>query len=247
MSIMNLDTVSTAMLLTLASAGEPEQMHVCSFVAEPPSIEINVTTDDVDFDNQKDMDKLTELQAQMPSSARYNHSPQDGDSHDTEPNWVHAKVGGMMAASLRMEHKVAFKQRIDRNTGKGCVWIDNVTVELKLDPTIYIANDFRDDACRHKEILEHEMQHLEVDRDITDKYSAQMSDALNLILSGPDDYKTGLIPANDIERNQSVLSDNVEGALDVMFDKMAIERAERQAAIDTPEEYRRISGSCPRS
>ena len=164
------------------------------------------------------------------------------DTDSPFPSHYHTDVGGMMSGEMGLEHLLKFgTQRLD---GQSCVTIKEVHVELSISPTIFIANDFQDQACWFKEIFAHEAKHVDVDRALMNKYETQLTDALNLIFMEPADFSTGW---TDAARSETALYDmqqGVEHALQVMFNKMINERAVLQQEVDSLDEYARISRAC---
>jgi hypothetical protein len=60
----------------------------------------------------------------------------------------------------------------------------------------------------------------------------------------PADYTAGPMTETAMKRADDELHKSVAAALQVVFDQMQTERRDAQAAVDTLEEYQRLSRAC---
>ena len=123
--------------------------------------------------------------------------------------------------------------------GRICFWLTRIDALLG-DPTmnVYVAAEYAPDTCEYKTILDHENTHvrfnLETLRDWMPTVKAALTEAARrkfpAIFPGP--------PTNEDLRYY--LADNMQTVFDLMGDDLR----QRNATIDTPENYRRTSALC---
>jgi len=212
-------------LLVLVTLWTSEALG-CDQVARP-AVHISMKETPVEFDLSLPVAALNRMQHATPYPSNY-----------------HAEVGGVMNGEITLNHKTAFTRETNASGDKVCVVMKVIEVELSFSPTIYIASDLQHKTCLFKEIFAHESQHVDIDRDVVRKYQAQMTDGMNMMLMMPGDYSSGWIDTAGADHAQDNMQAGIENALAVLFNKMMRERNERQLAIDTQQEYGRITRSC---
>jgi hypothetical protein len=151
-------------------------------------------------------------------------------------------VGGLMKGGISVESKIQVASLTYPRSRQTCQWIDNMDVTIRIDPKIYIARDHKQGTCRHKAILDHEMKHVFVDREIVKKYIPVIQAELRTAIR-----KVGIVgpkAERDQRRYQKKISDYMDKRLKLVSEKMYTERGERQQAIDTLAEYERVASLC---
>ena len=201
----------------------------CSAVPRP-QIEINLHEVPVKFDVSKSEDYLSSLE--MTTSKQFPHS-------------VASKIGGGMSGQLTLDHRMGFKVHEAQSQDGQCLGLSHVIIDITIEPTIFIAQDYQTQSCWFKVIFEHETKHIDVDRAILAKYKDQLSDVLNMLLLEPQDY-TILVSADQqsIDMRKTDLQQGLENALEVMFNKMMTDRTAQQQAIDSHHEYATLARAC---
>jgi len=183
----------------------------------PSSYRVSVADAPIAEDRTKSFESL----ARMGTSASPNH-----------------RTVGLTQARFSHRSSLAVNGIEDKSSGRVCAR-PSVTVELSLAPmTVYIAQAYRDDPCREPLIAEHERRHVDVYRTYAGEAAVRLQREL------PRRLGTGLVEATSMAAAQA----QVDAALaETMAEFMAeSERIleERNAAIDTPEEYLRITLAC---
>ncbi len=151
-------------------------------------------------------------------------------------------VGGLMKGGIALESRIMTSALGYERARKICQWIDEVRLDLRIDPKIYITREHRKGSCKHNAIMEHEMKHVYVDRDIVKKYvpifKRRLQDAVMKVgIVGPKDER-------DQKRYQQKINDYIESQIAAVNNQMTAERRQRQQAIDTLEEYERVARMC---
>lgn len=126
----------------------------------------------------------------------------------------------------------------DRLGARACVR-PSVKVELYVKPiTVYVAREYEGDPCRSAVIREHEQRHVNVytgyAREAANRLESELANAIG---------RTPFFGASVAEAQRGV--DRRLGELLTAFMRES-ERtlAQRQALVDTPEEYARVTSAC---
>lgn len=151
---------------------------------------------------------------------------------------------GLMKGDLKMVPRVKLNYKTYSDIGKACVWYDEVSVVLELDPTIVIAREVYEDNCMREAVLEHEMKHVKIDRDLVNKYTKTIGAAIYAALEERG-FKSDIIGAQYVNRTVERMQQTVYEAANHEFSKMNLERLERQRALDNKKEYERVNAECP--
>ncbi len=151
---------------------------------------------------------------------------------------------GFMNGQIGMEHKISFGRSISKNRNYACIWYKDITVKIKIDPTIVIANELYKDKCMRKAILSHELMHVRVDREIVNKYAKTMGNKLLSALKSRG-FSAGPIRVDRINEVSGKMQKVVRQILDLEYQKLGIERQERQREVDSLEEYESVDNKCP--
>lgn len=129
--------------------------------------------------------------------------------------------------------------------GKGyCLWYNKVQINLDLTPNIVIASEIAKDRCMYRAILKHEMKHVKVDRRIANKFAKSIGRKVYDGLKARG-FSVGPIGSSQVQVTSARMRKTVQQIIGFEFKKLEIERAERQQAVDSLEEYTSISAQCP--
>ncbi len=153
---------------------------------------------------------------------------------------------GLMRGTIRLENPdIKFGLR---NVGaKGehvCAWFEKVDIKLMINPVIVIAKEVAADSCMHKVVKTHELEHVNIDRQIVNKYSRIMGNEVNKALKQRGYAGGPVLAGKELELVNS-MGEIVSGILAHQQKKMNRERVERQQALDSLDEYESISRQCP--
>ena len=128
--------------------------------------------------------------------------------------------------------------------GYACIWYDSIDVELNIDPEIVIAKELYYDSCMRKSIIEHELKHVRVDREVVNKYAQTIGKRLFEALKARG-FSVGPIKEERLLEVRSKMQRVVNQILELEYKKMNIERRERQLEVDSLEEYDSVDDKCP--
>lgn len=150
---------------------------------------------------------------------------------------------GIMQGNIRMQAKVSISNRYIPTFDAFCVWYDAIEVTLTIQPTIFIATEVYRDRCMRDAVMEHEMIHVRVDREIVNKASQDIGRKLYTELSKRG-FVGGPIPEDQVQSVYDRMQRTVEQLVEHEQKKMSLARADAQAAVDTLEEYQRVQAIC---
>lgn len=123
-----------------------------------------------------------------------------------------------------------------------CLWYSKVTVDIELKPVIFLAKErSAPGACRDA-ILTHERRHVQVDREVMNKFAADVGRAIQRTVDETGAY--GPFPAANREALGKELTSRVNKILDAHEKAMVATMDARQMEVDSAAEYARISKIC---
>ena len=194
----------------------------------PTKINILPGTDNIKYDHSLNV-------MQLSSKHTDTDSPYD--------NSVVQHTLGLMSGSIGLSAKSEIG--FIRKGKKQCLYFKEIQVNIHVSPTIYIANDYKRNGCMYKEIKEHELKHVKVDRKVINKYSNKVG---HKILEIIDEMPVvGVIHKKDSEIAAERMRNYVKEKILYINNQMLDERKRRQNMVDSLEEYQRLEDDnlCP--
>lgn len=152
-------------------------------------------------------------------------------------------VGGLMKGGIEMRQTMQVKNLTHSGLKQVCMWYSQVAVDIKFDPTIYIAKEFPPGSCRHKAIMGHEMKHVQVDRQMVNKYAALIGKAIQKEIDAKPVYGPASVTQKAALEKQ--MNMRMEQIMKSNSNIMDAERSLLQQQIDSIEEYERVNNLCP--
>lgn len=153
------------------------------------------------------------------------------------PSPVHRTIG-LTQANFGHRSSIEVKGLEDRMGVRACLR-PRVQVELFVKQlTVYVAREYASDPCRARTIREHEQRHVEVYTSYAQEAVEQLRGQIASIIGPAPHFAASLGEA------QHRLDRRIEQALEAFMRDSERTLAERQALVDTPEEYARVSSAC---
>lgn len=222
-------------IVLLLSAGSAEAQQTKRLASDPnwcrsdspPKIEIKTSTDQVSWDFSKSEKQLNSFNI---------------DTVNPYGKSVITDVGGLMQGGIYLQEGWRFGMLTNTTLGQICYWYDTLTITLHIRPTIFIASEFPQGTCKHNAIREHELKHIQVDREIVNKYAKIIGQALK-----DDIDKQSVFGPYHVSQSKEVegfLKARVENVLKYYSALMDDERKRRQQLIDSLAEYERVNRLC---
>jgi len=132
------------------------------------------------------------------------------------------------------------------NTGQTCTWYDTIDVNLHMSPVIMIAKEYKKGGCHFNEVMAHEREHVEVDRQVVNEYAQKLGVQLLQIVNAKP--ITGPFPTAQKDRVRAQMEKRLQATVAANNKAMMADRSQRQAQIDSKENYdaisERIHGVC---
>ncbi|MGH1375621.1 MAG: hypothetical protein ACRBCK_04650 [Alphaproteobacteria bacterium] len=221
--MLGLDPLTISSLLVLAG-----QQVTCP-AHDPTKINIIPRTEKVEYDRSQTLKQI------------------QGYSMDTvDPYGFHGTTitQGFMQGKIGLEHKIKFGQMKNPGVNISCVWYSDITVEIFIDPKIVIAKELYRDPCMRKAIINHELKHVRVDREMVNKYAKSMGQKLLSALKSRG-FESGPIYTEKTQGVMQKMQRVVHQILELEYQKMGLERREKQREVDSLEEYQSVDNQCP--
>ncbi len=134
--------------------------------------------------------------------------------------------------------------RVEEYSDGYCFWVSSIDVEISYQQLdVNIASEFDPTSCQYKAVLDHEYEHVAVAQAIMQPYAQQIYQSLTT-LSIP----TAHLPAvaDSPEQARVEVAAVLRQTLTPVRDEMALLLRERQAEVDTIQNYRRTWKRCRR-
>jgi len=164
------------------------------------------------------------------------------DTISPYPSHVATVTGGTTESYIRVGAEANFEVKSYPSVGLACVYYSEIKVTIELDPTIYIAKEHRPASCEYREIMKHEKKHVDTDRKVVNEYAQKMGKALQANVNSS--LVRGPYPIARLKTVQQDMLDFVMNTLKTQQSLMNEDRFRRQQAVDTLEEYERVSNAC---
>jgi hypothetical protein len=138
---------------------------------------------------------------------------------------------GLYKAELKETWRVDLRQR--RDASETCRWVHSVSLTLVLaERRIYVVRARRPGTCAYDAVLAHERKHQAVDDALIREFVPRLRRAI----------EAALPPG--AAASEEALTQPISAAIQRELAAMSAARAARQAAVDTPHEYRRVRAAC---
>ena len=158
--------------------------------------------------------------------------------HSVESNPPGGKILGL---TLHGEgFKYSFEEKWTRQgDGPYCHYLTKVEGQLTLTQMmVYVASNYPVGSCEYKVVLEHENTHVRITRDMIDRYSLRLENALR-------SAARRISPLVTVERSGvEQISQRLNAELEPLMKQFREDTARANAVIDTPENYRKTTARC---
>jgi len=224
------DPLTLGALTVLVAAGSSD------FCGDRPPVKIDVTPSarQVTYDYSLRLEALQEA-SREPGVHTHIPAPRQG---------VYAVTKGFMKGSMNIRPEVKITSQTSPRRRQSCLWYDEINVEIEFIPKIYIAREVRADRCMYGAVKEHELKHVRVDKQMANEFARDLGLELRAMIIKRG-VRIGPVPEREAQKAGELMQNEVFDLVTRLSGDMEAERARRQAAIDTPEEYERVSALCP--
>lgn len=195
-------------------------------VPKAPSISITPVSDEIVYDFDRGSHELTVMK--------------DGPAEAAMRTDV--TTGGLRVDQPVVEVNVRYGNADYTGLKQACVWYDTAAVTITLRPHIYIAKEFNVPGPCRDAIMAHELHHVDVDRDMMNKYSYVIGEAVKKIVD--ETGGVGPYPDDQTDAQGQGLIDKITQTVRDAEIPLREEMTARQGEVDSPAEYKRVSAIC---
>jgi len=161
----------------------------------------------------------------------------------TDGKWMVSGVTVVSGDGLKSNIKAEFKTQTNYTNDTTCFSVSKVEYEIQYSPTIYIASDYKNMGCRYSATLAHEKRHVAQDvRTFTDYVPVFTSQIKSYVEAMP---AQGPYGNGDIPTAQHAVLKQISDAMTPTWEQLLTVRRQRQAQIDTLQNYMRDTALCP--
>ena len=151
----------------------------------------------------------------------------------------HQRHLGLTTAQFGLSLRAEYASRTAG--GVTCIYPTRITVEIGYTSvTIYVARQYRRGSCQYDAIMEHENEHVRINRDTLAEHLALIeADLLDAARAGFP------LQSASVERATDYGMDLLTTELRQGVDRMIADREAQHAQLDSPESYARTQAECP--
>ncbi|TNE27302.1 MAG: hypothetical protein EP349_09315 [Alphaproteobacteria bacterium] len=155
---------------------------------------------------------------------------------------VQTRVTGLTDSQTYFSMQAAVGSATHPVLKTSCLYFETISVTIRTMPTVYLAREQLQNKCRYRSTLDHEMKHVDVGRRLAREYApkiktAVMNEVRRIGVVGPG-------PSNQRESIQADMMQMVNHKIAAVIEDMNRDQRARQQAIDTKQEYDRLSKMC---
>lgn len=150
---------------------------------------------------------------------------------------------GLTVAEYRLHYSADLEGACDKGCAAACAWVSAFTVDVTpVAVRIHVPREYRMGTCEYEQLMKHERSHELLHRRRLGALAQDMRDALARAESQPG--LMGPIEARDRRAAFEILTDRMERVLRPIYDGHLRKMREENAALDSPEEYKRLGKAC---
>lgn len=152
------------------------------------------------------------------------------------------RVAGLTVAAIAVDSEIRIASSAATAPGEAtCAWPSVVSVTISTAPTVYVGADHG--ICSREVGLNHEMQHVGIDRKVIEAYGPIFRQRLDAMV---DAMNTAAPEAGlDVGSMRSRIEEKINAVIAVVADSLNDDRSSRHRKLDSPQEYTRLSYACP--
>lgn len=223
-----------AILLALSVAASPAFANEC-----PPATPVSVK---VTFEHIQTPVEKNVTSRQLTDEMRTADIQAGGDSNifATEAHWM---VGGLNRSNIKTSYQMPYLRRDNASAGTSCFMPQEFNYNITYENTIFIAEDFKLMGCRYSATMAHEKRHEKTDLKLLEEYAADAQKTLEAAVAGL--RPIGPVPTGDLEAEYTKVMESLTEKLRPAYTRMLQIRRQKQADIDSYENYMRDTALCP--
>ncbi|MEM9469677.1 MAG: hypothetical protein AAF988_05900, partial [Pseudomonadota bacterium] len=171
-----------------------------------PTITVSYRPDAVKYDFTKNSLELDVL-------GKNAYSPY-GEGHKTY-------FRGLVTSAQPINYEVFFNSSFHSTLKETCLKVDRIEVIMGYQPTVYVSEEYPKTSPIFKNVLEHELSHVEITQNVIQKYAAILRSRLQSDFSGGNAY--GFFKSYEIEQGRSNFQRRVHDIVTALSTEMHLE------------------------
>jgi hypothetical protein len=157
------------------------------------------------------------------------------------PRW---HTGGLTQSNISIEPDVENHILVNSTQNSSCAYIEKVRLNVVLAPVVWVANNFPEGSCMYNAVRDHELKHVHADQTVLTQHIGRIRAALTDVTEGRAFFGPGTPDA--VKASVATFFDQLKSTLARETQSFAEDDMKAQRAIDTMQEYQRISHLCPK-
>lgn len=149
-------------------------------------------------------------------------------------------VGGLHISEFAPQYIISYT--LAGAGDKACIVPSSLRIVVDYTPRVFVASEHRPGTCIYREILDHEMRHVNTDIITFNEMLPRLRDAVAAAVAAIEPM--GPMPPASLEKAKGILTDRIHAALAAGVEEIEATRFNRQQMIDTRQEYLRVSKAC---
>jgi len=219
--------ILSSITLPISAIGIIGQLYTCPNMPSP-KVNINLNQENFVIDNSKDRDQLAQLNINSLSPIYGGEFP---------------LISGLTASNITVSAETSFAIASNPILKKACIAIEHVNVNLNYAPIVYVYKNFHPNSCMYREVMMHELQHVQIDRNAFGSFRDYIQKATDYVIDVTKFDKP--FDSEYLESKKINMAKSVSAAVSFATKKMQEQLKERQRQLDSHEEYTRMSHVCP--
>lgn len=147
----------------------------------------------------------------------------------------------MAENELKIDYQIAGEEHSRRDGVYA--WAESIDVQFSYSRMdVYVSSQYPETSCAYKVILDHENQHVAINRKALAKYKVLIERALKTSRAIP--TKAHPLSAVSIQNARAIISARINAVVDPIVKRFKVEVTRENGKIDTMKNYRRTQAKC---
>ena len=142
---------------------------------------------------------------------------------------------------LKTYYKFNYSKKLFQDTY--FLWVEDLRVDFSYTTVnVFVSAQYTEGSCEYQATLDHENHHVQIHRQIYEKYQKILQTVLSTTSGIP--LSGHPVTVSSLEDGKAQISDLITKVTDPVFDQFQQELSQEQGELDTPENYRILQSQC---
>ena len=216
-------------LLALHLLATPIAYQSCPAGNVSPVVDVSVDLQEPNLSNEQPSAALT-----LQSAGAYKPPGTGG------PRW---HTQGLTSPSIRVERSYEGRTLKAGDGSFACAYINTVHVKMTVSFSVWVANEFPPGSCMFNAVREHEMKHVETEKNVANSQINAIRAAVESMSQGRG--VVGPVSPAQLDTLVQQFQDQLSQTMEVQMQNYKVAESLAQQQVDTAQEYLRVSQACP--